>query len=452
MFPEQWQDFRSAVQKFDDPHFGAAMSILKEVLIALFGRPDMNLLCQSTIPAFLIRIRDAVVGVLHGKTCTVRCQVRVMATLRRILTALRVHAALIREFRVLPTLKPPEVKMLTSRQSRLPPQTRNTIQTWIHTLSQTTNNSFRTLHVIVDFLLKVCSTLGLNVNDWPPNAAEIAKTKCADLETIKEICGVGQQMPRKMYWLQLFFTNILVSDFKLPKIHPRSENMTANHDEHRIAKADLEALYAVAKQHLLDELFFLLLLTTGMRIGGLVKIEILHIAKMHDGAWTALDEGKTVEKGNRWFRFKLQARVKLLLAEWLNTSRTSHPSPYVFPGRARFHVSCQFFRSRFLRMCKLAGLAGKEFHLHALRHCYAHILHELGNSAETVSKLVNHLSVETTQKYYLKEDAAEVANRAIIPWLKCKRVNPVPNFLCEEVGDKKRIAQKLISDLRAIAV
>jgi hypothetical protein len=72
-----------------------------------------------------------------------------------------------------------------------------------------------------------------------------------------------------------------------------------------------------------------------------------------------------------------------------------------------------------------------EFHPHSLRHSYSHILLELGNPVEVVSRLINHTDVRTTQKYYLKESASETAARATIPWLESQAIgcDPVPSFL-----------------------
>jgi len=46
---------------------------------------------------------------------------------------------------------------------------------------------------------------------------------------------------------------------------------------------------------------------------------------------------------------------------------------------------------------------------------FIHILLEVGNSVENISKLLGHASSETMEKYYLRESAAQVVQRANIP-------------------------------------
>jgi len=67
-----------------------------------------------------------------------------------------------------------------------------------------------------------------------------------------------------------------------------------------------------------------------------------------------------------------------------------------------------------------------------MRHTYGHMLLETGNPVETVAKLLGHSSSKTTEKFYLKESAGEVAKRANIPWLdqsKAPSAPVVPDFL-----------------------
>jgi integrase len=214
-------------------------------------------------------------------------------------------------------------------------------------------------------------------------------------------------------------------------------------DHHRISKEDLEKIYTVATKNPFNLLFFMTMLTTGMRIGGYVKIKCLDIATQNpkDGTWKAKAQGSTLEKNCKKFTFLIQATVRKLMEHWLNHQRPVDPSPYLFPGRTGEHLTTGTIRDRFQDMCRLAGLQGQQFHPHALRHCYSHILLELGNSADVVSKLINHSSVKTTEKYYLKESAVQVTDRAIIPWMKRgkkQKENPVPSFLMGEDGKQKK--------------
>jgi hypothetical protein len=84
----------------------------------------------------------------------------------------------------------------------------------------------------------------------------------------------------------------------------------------------------------------------------------------------------------------------------------------------------------FNNIVKKSNLIGDHLHPHAMRHSFAHILLECGNDVEAVSKIMGHSSSKTTSEFYLRENAAEVAARSNIPWLKKEPVKKiVPDFL-----------------------
>jgi integrase len=116
---------------------------------------------------------------------------------------------------------------------------------------------------------------------------------------------------------------------------------------------------------------------------------------------------------------------------WLNHTRRISKSEFVFPGAREKWLCADTIRKRFQTMCTDAQLSDKKYHPHGLRHCYVHILSDLGNSIEIVSKLIQHSNPLTTQRHYLRESCAEVTSRANIPWLvkKDTTINACPAFL-----------------------
>ena len=110
-------------------------------------------------------------------------------------------------------------------------------------------------------------------------------------------------------------------------------------------------------------------------------------------------------------------RVQELVEHWLAKLRPADLSLYLFPGR-HGAISTETIRNRFGRLCKARGLTGREFHPHALRHSYAHILLETGNSVDVVAKCLNHSNSAVTEQFYLIESAVEVNSRANIPWMR----------------------------------
>jgi integrase/recombinase XerD len=182
-----------------------------------------------------------------------------------------------------------------------------------------------------------------------------------------------------------------------------------------------------------------------MRIGGFANLKVANVAHVERGKWVAKAAGRTVDKGPKIFSFVLHPRVRELLAEWLNCHRVFCDSAYLFPGHHGPRLSTDFFRDRFARLCTAAGLTGPQFHPHALRHVFAHMLLALGNSVDVVSKLMGHAFVSTTEIHYLKASAAEVSEKAIVPWItkpEARSADPVPSFL-RPPAQRKRRAERL---------
>ena len=110
-------------------------------------------------------------------------------------------------------------------------------------------------------------------------------------------------------------------------------------------------------------------------------------------------------------------------------------------------MSTETVRHYFHVICLKAGLTGNQFHPHALRHSFAHILLESGNSSAVVASLMNHSSSVTTEKFYLRESAEELTARANIPWLqgqdkKRKLETVLPVFLDDSKHAKEHKAKK----------
>jgi len=166
------------------------------------------------------------------------------------------------------------------------------------------------------------------------------------------------------------------------------------------------------------------------------------------------DTCRTLEKGRKWFSYCLNNHIRSLMEQWVGRLRPSVDSPYVFPGNTSGHISTATVRARFNTWCKVAGLSGPHLHPHALRHSYAHILLETGNTVDVVSKLLNHSNPTTTRQFYLTASAAQVAQRANIPWLKQQEKDPIiPNFLKPKASPKpvKKRKRKAMASLAMFA-
>lgn len=175
-------------------------------------------------------------------------------------------------------------------------------------------------------------------------------------------------------------------------------------DHHRLSSSEQEKLWN-ACQSGLEKAILSLMLTTGLRIGGLAHIKLQDIITQ-DG--DILDIGSTIEKGNKIRRFKIFRMTKSALKEWL-VERRKTESPYLFPSNVNETSSCStcFISTTFKKVAERAGLNGDHIHPHAIRHSVAYNLIEAGNSMDQVGKFLGHADPATTSKYYVKASTME---------------------------------------------
>lgn len=309
-------------------------------------------------------------------------------------------------------------------------------QEWIKIIKEKSNNkSILSLRTIIVFFDKILPKLGLD--PFTTDNLEAVKIR-VDKNLIEEFSNSQRR------WLSLLLNDILHLDIekfghnvKISKIIEDDGS-----DKHRIPTIELEKIYAETKKTVRDELMYLLLITTGMRIGGLVRIKLEHVASIEDTTVTVKSSGRTLEKGSKWFTFIINNRVSHLIMNWCKGFRPSNGSPYLFSGRgSNPHIHEASVRRIFHGWCSAAGLEGKHLHPHSIRHSYAHILLEAGNDIYNVSRLLGHSNVSTTEMFYLKETAADVARRSNIPWLNKSEEPSIPKFLVSkhDVDRKKRM-------------
>lgn len=449
LLTEEWVIFRALVNadyikyKIQQAHITMAMNILYEVLIKLLNEPSIIKLSHSIAnAAYFSHITSIFQNIISAKMwqrTTSACIVRVI---HKILETTTVPKPIIRCFK-LPCSKKTWNSVLGKKCGRLPQNhpVRSKLEDWCITLKKySKNQSDGSLKNVIHFYLsELLPKMSIDIFNWPDNLEEIVLKHLSNKDFVESICCADY---KKYHWIQLFskkiakFNNFDVVEIE--KIFKKKTCVDFDGDAHKISSDDLEKIQNVAKQDLEDELFFMTLITTGMRIGGFINMKTLDVAELQNGKWIAKQQGKTMEKGPKIFNFLIHAKVQELLSDWLNKKRGFDPSEYVFPGKFEGPRTTAYFRKRFNVMCLKANLEGKQFHPHALRHSYASMLLKSGNSAEIVAKLINHNNSATTQKYYLKESVREVTERANIPWItktlpNKKRPNDfVPNFLIQK--------------------
>jgi integrase len=455
--------------KFHISHVRMALKVLRELIEQVIGELSLSKLC-ATVPCFEFcsKVSQSLACIVATRNWKRLTATRTLCILRIILRKCDLSPNFVRAIKLVPVNQGWN-SVLGRGFGRLSPgdPTRDVLEHWIHVLRTTTNNrSDHTLRAVMTFLIgTVVPAMNIELRRDFDFAA------CAqvlnDDDRVAGWMGKGPNAKKKLHWLTVFANEIMRVSFSpskhlVTKINLLSKicrTQNVDYDVHRISKEDLETLYKHSRSCVLDELMVLTLLTTGMRIGGYVGMKTKDVAHLQNGTWHVHDEGKTIEKNSKMFSFRIHPRMQLLLEDWLNNLRPFADSAFVFPGKTHGHVATHSFHQRFSRICKRAHLHGKQFHPHALRHCFAHILLEVGNPLDIVSKLMNHSSTAQTQKYYLIESAAQIASRANIPWLRKdpnakKPESVVPDFLMSDntkngIEQQERSAKTILQRLEA---
>ncbi len=313
---------------------------------------------------------------------------------------------------------------------------------WIEIIKKTTNNRSQGS---INNILKFCKRILPKLDISDPSNINNDEKEYLNIKIDKDFISKLGLNQNQLRWLKILLNNILKLNipenvFKQFIVKKHSILDDDGRDKHRLSANELDVLYNHVKGNIRDELIYMLLVTTGMRIGGLVKIKLNHVVDISGITVTVKQTGRTLEKGNKWFTFIINNHTSKLLENWVRTQRPNNGSDYLFPGRGDVpYIREGSVRKVFHSWCEKAGLKGDHLHPHSLRHSYGHLLVEAGNSIHDVSKLLGHSSIATTEMFYLKESSAEVAKRANIPWLqKPEKENNIPQFLMKETNKETK--------------
>jgi integrase/recombinase XerD len=167
---------------------------------------------------------------------------------------------------------------------------------------------------------------------------------------------------------------------KLPETLPRAMN-----------PQDVKKLLSFI-DHTRDRALFLLLLRTGIRIGEALALTMndvdLKDRKVHVFQGEKNDRGRVVYMSNdavfclkRWFRWRDPEKV------------------FIFYGKGDAPLSYSTARIHFAKYVEEAGLAGKGYTVHCLRHTFASELLNAGMRLEVLQQLMGHQDIEMTRRY-----------------------------------------------------
>jgi len=167
---------------------------------------------------------------------------------------------------------------------------------------------------------------------------------------------------------------------KLPEVLPRAMN-----------PSDVKKLLS-AIDDIRDRALILLLLRTGMRIGEALGLRLndldIRDRKVH------LFQGEKNSMGRVVY---LSDDVLVALKLWLR--RRDQNQEFVFYGHGNKPVCYSTGRSRFVKYIQKAGLEGKGYTVHCLRHTFASELLNAGMRLECLQQLLGHQDIEVTRRY-----------------------------------------------------
>jgi len=167
---------------------------------------------------------------------------------------------------------------------------------------------------------------------------------------------------------------------KLPEALPRAINPT-----------DVKRLLSVIGDTQ-DRALILVLLRTGIRIGEAIGLTIndldIRDRKIH------LFEGEKNSLGRVVY---LSDDALFALKRWFR--QRDKKKEFVFYTQGHNHLSYSTARSRFLNYLQKAGLEGKGYTVHCLRHTFASELLNAGLRLECLQQLLGHQDIEVTRRY-----------------------------------------------------
>ena len=172
---------------------------------------------------------------------------------------------------------------------------------------------------------------------------------------------------------------------------------------------EIDALYGAANKEG-DRAMLLLLLTAGLRVGGVRSCRYRDFICDEQAVSVAC----TVEKGGRLHRFY----VCRLLQNSIMQLRAKNPhAQYIFSSKRKKNdpVAIMTLQRRFTSLQRKAQLSKHYRWVHATRHTVAHALRLIGVPCTCIQAYLGHQCVQTTH-FYGRLSAVDVAHALHLPW------------------------------------
>lgn len=207
--------------------------------------------------------------------------------------------------------------------------------------------------------------------------------------------------------------NHCVQDFFASRIAlakpPKNDTTSSSGHEKSLTEADVRRLYAACQTNT-EHMFVLLLLTTGLRIGGVVN---LRVSGLCDQSGEVGAEGLTSEKGGAQHRFFICPMLRDRIKQHMHCTG---PTTFLFPSRYCSQDPCSVghLQRLFGRLCRLANVSPPH-NVHRTRHTLVHALRLNGTPAKHIQLMLGHRSSRTTD-HYGGLCTNELVERMHLPW------------------------------------
>ena len=345
-----------------------------------------------------------------------------------------------------------QIQIHTRQKSKL--SIKKTLSVWYNILKELKLNNYNTTDEIIKYLKTITKIQIIDIYDNYLKDKNQSTTYKSNEQFLINLLFVTIL---KIYDENIIFENI---NNNTDENEDDKDDNDIDGDKHRFTVDEIENIKQKCSTTF-DNLFFYLLFTTGMRIGGLCNIKIKNIAKYDDNKWKALDIGRTIEKGKKIRSFPVSHLVVPYLIKWLSEEKILSESPYLFPSKTLIDkpLSTNTFRVRFKEICKNANITGINAHIHSIRHTVAFMMCEMGNNIDHVSKFLGHSSSKITRDFYVKDSCEENMQKLEVPWLQKTKQDKIivptclmtDNKLEKNYEDKSKYKKKLALSIQMLA-
>lgn len=182
-----------------------------------------------------------------------------------------------------------------------------------------------------------------------------------------------------------------------PVIWRRHKRKQAQPVPRDVPDDQVEALFAEI-DNVRDKAIFGLMVGAGLRVGEVVRLRLTDLERPHSPeqlarlrVWGKGEKERIVWLTPHWYR---------LVTQWLN-QRPATDNDFVFLNRSKQPLSVRGIQERLQTYSQRAGVYLTP---HQLRHTFSRRLADQRMPVESISKLLGHAQIETTQRYTASAD------------------------------------------------